>query len=59
MNKIGNFISGVKKEAERVRWPSKKDMVKYSVTTFVFIIFFAAFFTIVDFVFSFIKSMWG
>jgi preprotein translocase SecE subunit len=51
MSKLGDFINGVKKEAERVRWPSKKDMVKYSLTTIIFICFFAGFFTVIDLIF--------
>lgn len=44
MKKIIKFFKGVKKEIARVRWPNKKEMVKYSVATIIFIIFFAAFF---------------
>lgn len=57
MSRVNDFISGVKKEAERIRWPNKKDMIKYSVTTISFIVFFAAFFFIIDIVFAFIKSL--
>ena len=44
MKKIIKFFKGVKKEISRVRWPNKKEMVKYSVATILFIIFFALFF---------------
>ena len=36
--KIGNFFSGVKTEFKRVKWPSNKDRVKYSIATIIFIV---------------------
>lgn len=59
MNKIGSFFNGVKKEIERVKWPTKKDMFKYTITTIIFTAFLALFFFTIDLVFSFIKSLWG
>ena len=44
MQKIKKFFAGVKKEMSRVRWPKKKDMIKYSVAVLACIIVFAAFF---------------
>lgn len=49
MEKVRKFLFGIKKEMGRVRWPNKKEMVMYSIATIVFIIFFALFFTLVDF----------
>ena len=45
-NKKGlvNFFKEVRKEMKKVKWPSRKDMVKYSFATISFIIFFALFF---------------
>ncbi len=43
MKKIMKFFSEVKKELSKVKWPSRKDMVKYSISTICFVIFFAAF----------------
>ncbi len=57
MKKIKNFLSEVKKELSKVKWPSKKDMVKYSIATICFVIFFAAFFYVIDVMVAFIKSM--
>lgn len=39
-----SWWSGVKQEFKNVRWPNKKEMVKYSIATITFIIFFAFFF---------------
>lgn len=53
---IFNYFHEVKVEVSKVKWPSKKDMVKYSVATVVFILFFAMFFYIIDLVFALLKT---
>ena len=42
------LFSGVRSEMAKVKWPSKKDMIKYSIATIVFVIFFALFFYLID-----------
>ena len=37
MKKIKNFFKDVKKEISKVKWPTKKDMFKYSLTVILFI----------------------
>ena len=44
MKKIRTFLRGVKKEMARVKWPEKKHMFKYSVSTILFIMIFGLFF---------------
>ena len=51
------FLGDVKKEMKKVHWPSKKDMVKYSIATLCFIVFFSLFFYLIDIIFAFIKSL--
>lgn len=53
------FCHGVKSETSRVHWPSKKDMLKYSVATVIFIIYFSVFFYLIDIIFAFIKSLFS
>lgn len=48
---------GVKSEFKKVRWPSKKEMIKYSVATIVFVVFFALFFYLIELVVYFLKTM--
>lgn len=48
MKKFRKFLLGVKKEVGRVRWPNKEEMIKYSIATICFVIFFALFFTLMD-----------
>ena len=48
---------GVKSEFKKVRWPSKKEMIKYSVATIAFIVFFALFFYLIELVVYLLKTM--
>ncbi len=43
-----SWWAGVKQEFKNVRWPNKKEMVKYSVATITFIVFFALFFFAIE-----------
>ena len=51
------FCHGVKSEAVSVHWPSKKEMVKYSIATICFIIFCALFFYAIDIIFALVQSI--
>ena len=57
MKKIKKFFGEVKKELGKVKWPNRKDMVKYSIATITFVIFFALFFYLIDLGVAFIKSL--
>lgn len=48
MKKLARFFVGVRKELKKVRWPKKKEMIKYSVSTICIIVFFMLFFTGID-----------
>ena len=37
-SKVVTFFKEVKSEMSKVKWPSKKDMVKYSIATIIFIV---------------------
>ena len=51
-----SFAGDVIEELKLVRWPSKLEVVKYSIATLVFVGFFALFFTLIDVVFALIKG---
>ena len=51
------LFSGVRSEMAKVKWPSKKDMVKYSIATIVFVIFFAIFFYCIDLLLALLKEV--
>ncbi len=52
-----NFFKDVRKEVAQVRWPNRKEMVKNSVATISFVVFFAAFFYLIEIIFAFVKSL--
>ena len=54
---IINFFKGVKSEMSKVTWPNKKNMVKYTIASIVFIIFFALFFYGIEVVMAWLKSI--
>ena len=51
------FCHGVGSEFKKVHWPNKKDMIKYSIATIVFVIFCGLFFYAIDVIFALIKSL--
>ena len=51
------FFKSVRSEFKKVRWPSKKEMIKYSIATICLIIFFSLFFWIIEVVAWLIKTM--
>ena len=57
VSKLVNFINGVKSEFKRVKWPTKKDMVKYSVVTIIFIICCSLFFYLIDIILAALHSL--
>lgn len=59
LTKFKIFCNGVKDEFNRVHWPSKKDMLKYSVATIVFIVFFALFFYLIEVIFALIQTLFN
>lgn len=53
---IFNYFHEVKSEVSKVKWPSKKEMIKYSTATVCFILFFSLFFYIIDVIFVLLKT---
>ena len=51
------FCHGVKSEFLKVHWPTKENMIKYSIATIFFIIFCAGFFYLIDIIFALIQSL--
>jgi len=59
MKKVIKFFKGVKKEISRVRWPNKKELIKYSIATIIFILFFALFFYLFDAIIAVLIKIFG
>lgn len=54
--KIIGYFKGVKKEIARIRWTKIKDLIKYSITTIIFIVFFGVFFYVIDLLVALLRS---
>lgn len=57
MKKIAKFFINVKKELQKVRWPNKKEMIKYSVAAISIMILFGLFYTVIDLISAGIKTL--
>ena len=57
MKSLGKFFAIVKKEMKKVRWLTKKEMVKYSVAVLTIMIFFGLFFVASDLIIGFVKVL--
>ena len=57
LNGITKYIKGVKKEIGRIRWVTGKELVKYSATAVMFMIFLGVYFYAIDMVISLIRSV--
>lgn len=55
--KIGKYFKGVLKEIKRIRWTSGKDLVKYSVATLLFVLFFGVYFYAIDWIALLVRSL--
>ena len=57
MKRVARFFVSVKKEMKKVRWPKRKEMVKFSVATIVIVSFLMAYFTLSDVVISLVEKV--
>jgi len=57
MKKIRSFLADVRKEMTKVHFPTKKDMVMYSIATIAFILILSAFFMSSDIIIGFFKKL--
>lgn len=51
-----SYFEGVKNELSKVKWPTKKDVLKYTIATLVFIIILVVFFVLLSLLMSVIKG---
>ena len=54
---IIKYFKGVKKEINRIRWTTPKDLFKYSVTTVTLMLFLGIYFYIIDILVSLVRSV--
>lgn len=53
------FSVGLKKEMKMVKWPSFKELVKYTIATIIFCIIFVAFFELLSILMAYVKGMFN
>ena len=53
------FFTGVKKELKLVKWPSAKEIIKYTIATVIFCIIFVIFFELLNLLMAFIKGLFN
>lgn len=51
-----NFFVGVKSELSKVKWPTRKEVLKYTISTIIFIIGLVLFFVLMSLIMSGIKG---
>ena len=59
MKRLARFFVSVKKEMKKVRWPKKKEMIKFSIATISVLCFFMFFFSCIDGMLSAIVKVLG
>ncbi len=59
IGKQPSFLGDVREEMHLVRWPSKMEVVKYSLACLIFVAFFALFFFGMDALFALVKDLIG
>ena len=59
MKKLARFFISVKEEMKKVKWPTRKEMIKYSGAALTLIIVFAIFFTLTDLAIAGLKMLVG
>lgn len=57
LNAITKYFKGVKKEMGRIRWISGKELVKYSWTAVMFMLFLGVYFFVIDILVSLVRSV--
>lgn len=55
--RISKYFNGVLKEVKRIRWTNKKDLVKYSIASVVFVLFFGLYFYAIDWIVLVVRSL--
>ena len=57
--KKDGLFKGIRKELKLVKWPTAKDIVKYTIATIVFCIIFALFFLLLTFIMAEIRGVFN
>lgn len=58
-SKKQSFFKGIKSELKKVKWPEKKEVVKYTIATIAFVLLFVLLFAALDLALSFVKGLFS
>ena len=53
------FSVGLKKELKQVKWPTAKEVLKYTIATIIFIALFVLFFELLNLLMAFVKGLFN
>ena len=53
------LLTGIKKEMKLVKWPSAKDILKYTIATIIFCVILVLFFELLNIIMAFIKGLFN
>lgn len=54
-----NYFVGVKSELSKVKWPTKQEVLKYTIATIIFIVVLVIFFVLLSLLMSFVKGVFN
>ena len=54
-----SFWAGIKKELKLVKWPTAKEIVKYTIATIIFCIILVIFFEILNVIMAYVKGLFN
>ena len=54
-----SYITGVRKEMKQVKWPTFKEVIKYTVATIIFIAVFVLFFQLINLIMAYVKGLFN
>ncbi len=54
-----SFTKGIKKELKLVKWPSAKEIIKYTIATVIFCVILVIFFEILNMILAYIKGLFN
>ena len=55
--RVIKYFKGVGKEIKRIKWTEKKDLLKYTLCTLAFVLFFGIYFYAIDWIVLFVRSL--
>ena len=55
--RIGKYFKGVGKEIKRIKWTERNDLLKYTLCTLGFVIFFGVYFYAIDWIVLLVRSL--